>query len=125
MIAVDRVSLRAGAFAVADLSFTVPSGEYAVLMGRTGSGKTTILEAICGLKPVVAGAIRLNHVDVTDLRPAERGVGYVPQDLALFSTLSVHDNLAFALRVRGWSADAIAGRVEELADWLGLTHLLH
>src|SRR5262245_25763954 len=106
MIAVERVSLRAGAFAVDDLSFTVPAGSYAVLMGRTGSGKTTILEAICGLKPVHAGAIRLHDVDVTALRPAERGVGYVPQDLALFPTHTVYDNIAFALHVRGWREDA-------------------
>jgi ABC-type sugar transport system ATPase subunit len=124
MIVVDRLSLRAGAFAVDDLSFEVPTGAYAVLMGRTGTGKTTLLEAICGLKTVRAGTIRLLGVDVTHLRPAERGVGYVPQDLALFSTHTVRQHLGFALEVRRWPQRAIDDRVDELADLLGVRSLL-
>ncbi|SVD01091.1 uncharacterized protein METZ01_LOCUS353945, partial [marine metagenome] len=69
-------------------------------MGRTGCGKTTILEAICGLRPhVISGTIRLNDSDVTHLKPAERGIGYVPQDSALFETMSIFENVAFALRL--------------------------
>ncbi len=86
MIHIDDLSIRLGAFALTGLSLQVGQGEYAVLMGRTGSGKTTLLEAIAGLKPIQQGAIRLLGDDVTRLRPAERGVGYVPQDLALFPT---------------------------------------
>lgn len=124
MIAVDGLAVRAGAFAVDGLSFTVASGEYAVLMGRTGCGKTTLLEAICGLKRVHAGRIRLRHGDVTDLPPAARGVGYVPQDLALFPTHTVRDHLGFALDVRGRAAAEIEKRVTELADMLKIGHLL-
>jgi ABC-type sugar transport system ATPase subunit len=124
MIAVEHLSLRVGAFALMDVGFTVPSGQYAVLMGRTGSGKTTLLEAICGLKPVAAGAIRLNDRDVTRLKPAERGIGYVPQDAALFSTMTVREHLAFPLMIRKWNAAEIAPRVAELADLLGLTKLV-
>jgi len=124
MIVVDRLSLRAGTFAVDDLSFEVPIGAYAVLMGRTGSGKTTLLEAICGLKAVTAGSIRLLGLDVTDLAPAERGVGYVPQDLALFPTHTVRQHLAFALEVRRWPRPHLEERVEELAQLLGITRLL-
>ena len=124
MIVVSSLSIRAGAFALNDVSFTVKAREYAVLMGRTGCGKTTLLEAICGLKPIEHGWIELDGVDVTQKKAAERGIGYVPQDLALFSTLTVHDHLAFALRVRKWSAPAIGSRVEELAELLGLSHLL-
>jgi ABC-type sugar transport system ATPase subunit len=124
MIVVDRLSLRAGAFAVDDLSFEVPTGEYAVLMGRTGTGKTTLLEAICGLKPAHAGSIRLLGVDVTQLRPAERGVGYVPQDVALFPTHTVREHLTFALEVRRSPQAAIDERVAELAELLGIQRLL-
>ncbi len=60
-------------------------------MGRTGAGKTTLLEAICGLKPIRSGTIHLLGVDVTHLKPAERGVGYVPQDLALFRPIRCVD----------------------------------
>jgi ABC-type sugar transport system ATPase subunit len=124
MIAVDNLSLRSGAFAVDGLSFTVPTGAYAVLMGRTGCGKTTLLEAVCGLKPVVAGRIRLMDRDVTDLHPSQRGVGYVPQDLSLFPTLRVRENLGFALDVRRWSKADVDCRVGELAELLGLGRLL-
>lgn len=124
MIAVEHLTIRIGTFALADIAFAVPTGQYAVLMGRTGTGKTTLLEAICGLKPVVAGAIRLNERNVTRLKPAERGIGYVPQDAALFSTMTVREHLAFPLMIRKWNREKIEGRVVELAEMLGLTPLL-
>jgi ABC-type sugar transport system ATPase subunit len=124
MIQLDDLALRAGSFSLAGLSLTVAAGEYAVLMGKTGCGKTSLLEAICGLRPPSAGRIILLGRDVTRLRPAERGVGYVPQDLALFPTLSVRDHLAFSLVVRRWPGAQIAERVGELADLLGIAHLL-
>ena len=124
MIEIQNLSVRAGAFELTDVSFTVPNGEYGVLMGRTGCGKTTILESISGLKPVSGGVIKLMGVDVTRLKPAERGIGYVPQDGALFSRMTIRDHLAFALRIRKWRGAAISRRVTELAELLGLAHLL-
>lgn len=124
MIAVENLALSVGAFALEGLSFEVASGQYAALMGRTGSGKSTILEAICGLRLVRAGRIWLLGLEVTHLKPAERGIGYVPQDLALFPTMTVREHLTFALRVRGWDRPAIDRRVDELAGLLGLGHLL-
>jgi len=124
MISLKTVSVRAGTFSLANLSLEVGTGQYAVLMGKTGSGKSTVLEAICGLKRVTAGSIALLDRDVTYLKPAERGVGYVPQDLALFQNLTVHEHLAFALEVRHEKRPAIARRVEELAELLGLGPLL-
>jgi ABC-type sugar transport system ATPase subunit len=124
MIAIDNLHLHAGAFALDGLSLTVPTGEYAVLMGKTGCGKTTLLEAICGLRHVRSGRIVLLGRDVTHLRPAERGVGYVPQDLALFPTLRVREHLAFALEVRRAPASEIAARVHEMAGLLGIAGLL-
>src|SRR5262245_13114818 len=124
MILLDSVCLRAGAFALDGLSLHIDTGAYAVLMGKTGCGKTTLLEAICGLKPVRPGRIVLLDRHVTALRPAERGVGYVPQDLALFPTLTVREHLAFALTVRRWPGPASADRVAELAGLLGIGQLL-
>ena len=124
MIEFQNVSLRAGNFALDDVSFHVATGQYAVLMGKTGRGKTTLLEAICGMRPVVRGDIRLMGRNVTALSPAERGVGYVPQDLALFPTFSVREHLAFALQVRRAPRANIEARVAELAELLGIEHLL-
>jgi ABC-type sugar transport system ATPase subunit len=124
MIAVENLCVRAGGFALENVSFTVPTGEYAALMGRSGSGKTTLLEVICGLRPAESGTVRLLGQVVSHLRPGERGVGYVPQDLALFPTRTVRQHLAFALALRRWDAAAIDERVAELAGLLGVAHLL-
>lgn len=124
MIELHDVTLRAGNFELRDLRLNVPDGAYCVLMGRTGGGKTTILEAICGLRPVVRGTIRVGGRDVTRLRPGERGMGYVPQDLALFPTLTVREHLEFALRLRRASAALLRERVEEMSALLGIGKLL-
>jgi ABC-type sugar transport system ATPase subunit len=102
----------------------VPTGRYGVLMGKTGCGKTTLLETICGLRRALSGTVRLLDCDVTRRRPADRAIGYVPQDLALFSTHSVRDHLAFALVVRGRPKGEIDARVGELSALLGVAHLL-
>lgn len=124
MIHVENLSIRAGDFQLSNLSFTVPTGGYGVLMGRTGSGKTTILESIIGLRRITGGTIRLCNRDVTQMNPALRGIGYVPQDGALFSRMSVRDHLAFALMIRHEPSAAVDRRVGELSRLLGITHLL-
>lgn len=124
MIELSNVSLRAGEFELCDISFTVPTGIYAALMGRTGCGKTSLLEAICGLRRIAAGTIRVDTVDVTDWSPGHRGIGYVPQDLALFPTFTVAEHLQFAMRIRKWKNADIADRTAELAAVLGIEHLL-
>ena len=124
MIHLDNLAVRSGTFALENVSLQVPTGAYAVLMGKTGCGKTTLLEAVCGLRPVHAGRVILCDRDVTRLRPADRGVGYVPQDLVLFPTLTVRDNMGFALHARHWAAPDLAVRVTEMAEMLGVTHLL-
>lgn len=124
MIELDNLSLRAGSFSLSNVNLTVPQGTYAVLMGGTGQGKTSILEVICGLKPVASGRVRLGGRDVTHWKPADRGVGYVPQDLALFPTISVRGHLEFALKLRRWTAAAIHERVTKISQLLGITPLL-
>jgi molybdate/tungstate transport system ATP-binding protein len=124
VIAVANLTIRQGAFSLTGLSFIVPANRYAVLMGPSGCGKTTILEAIAGLRSITSGTIRLASRDVTRLRPADRNIGYVPQDGALFPTMTVRDNLGFALSIRGAPTADISQRTNELAKWLNLTSLL-
>ncbi len=124
MIALEQVTVHAGAFVLRDLSLVVPAGSHTALMGRTGAGKTTLLEAVCGLRPVSAGRIVVGSRDVTRESPAARGVGLVPQDGALFQHLTVREHLAFSLVVRHWNRDRAAARVDELAAWLRLGPLL-
>jgi len=124
MIMLDAVTVRSGGFELRDVRFAVPTGSYGVLMGRTGSGKSTVLEAICGLRPVAAGTIRLGNRDVTRLPAAARDIGYVPQDRVLFSHMSVGRQIALPLEVRRWPRDTILPRVVEVAALLGIEPLL-
>jgi ABC-type sugar transport system ATPase subunit len=93
-------------------------------MGRTGSGKTTLVETICGLRRSTSGRVILNGREVTRLAPAARGIGYVPQDRALFMTMTVRENLGFALRLRRADSAAMHLRVTKLAEMLGIAGLL-
>ncbi|MCL4110602.1 UNVERIFIED_CONTAM: hypothetical protein GTU68_060493 [Idotea baltica] len=93
-------------------------------MGKTGCGKSTIIEAICGLREVHNGQILLNGDDITSLLPGQRSIGYVPQDGALFTHMTVEKNIGFALKLRKWEKSKIENRVIELSNALGITHLL-
>ena len=124
MIRLEHITINQGAFGMRDVCLEIPQGAYAVMMGSTGSGKTTLLEVICGLRQPDSGRILINGKDVTRATPAARDVGYVPQDGALFKTMSVFEQIAFALSIRRTPSAIIAARVEELAGQLGITHLL-
>lgn len=124
MIELDEVSIRSGAFALSNVNLSIGGGTYAVLMGGTGQGKTTILEAICGLRAVTSGKVKLCGADVTHCKPADRGVGYLPQDLGLFPMMTVRGHLEFALRIRRLPKQQMNNRVEELAHVLGIEPLL-
>lgn len=124
MIELRDITWQAGSFRLEGVSFAVAPAGYSVLMGRTGCGKTTLLEIICGLRRVAGGRVLVGGRDVTDLPPGERGIGYVPQDGALFPTMTVREQLGFALRIRRRPAGETAARVRELAGQLGIAHLL-
>jgi len=124
MIETRNLTIRAGAFCLQDVNILIPSGAYGVVMGKTGSGKTTLLEAICGLKQVISGRILFEGQDITDQKPAGRGIGFVPQDGALFETMTVRRHLEFAVRLRRWPKAEIDHRVGQLANMLEIDHLL-
>ncbi|MGI9077801.1 MAG: ATP-binding cassette domain-containing protein [Gemmatimonadaceae bacterium] len=104
MIALDGLIARAGTFELRDVSFTVPSGGYGVVIGAAGSGKTTLLETIAGVRPRRGGRISLRAGSSGEVRnvdgipPEDRGIGFVYQHGYLFPHLSVEENVAYGAR---------------------------
>ncbi len=106
------------------VDLVVPEGGFAVLVGSSGCGKSTLLRSLAGLETVDAGTIRLAGRDVTKLAPRERDVAMVFQSYALYPHLTVRENLAFGLKIRGAPKAEIESRLREVGDMLGLDALL-
>ena len=124
MLEVRDLETVAGDFRLKGISFAAPRGSYGVLLGPPGSGKSVLVETICGLRTPLRGRVFLGGRDVTDLPPRERRVGYVPQDYVLFPTKRVADNIVFGLRSRGVGRKEALRRVAPIVELLGIAHLL-
>ncbi|TIR99685.1 MAG: ABC transporter ATP-binding protein, partial [Mesorhizobium sp.] len=113
--------------AVSDLDLQIKDGEFVVLLGPTGAGKTTTLRLIAGLERPDSGTIYIGGHDATGLSPAERDTAFVFQQYSLYPHLSVFDNLAFPLRspARRFPEEAIRRRVEEVARMVRIDHKLN
>ena len=120
-IALEGVTKRyAGQVTVDGVSLEVEQGELFVLLGASGSGKSTVLRLIAGLIPPDDGVIRLEGRDVTDVSVQERGVGFVFQNYSIFRHMTVSENIEFGLRIRGVRKAKRAARRDELLDLVGL-----
>lgn len=117
---VRDLTARAGSFLIGPLSLQVPAGRVLVILGPSGSGKTTLLTVLAGLRPSLAGRVRLGGHDVTGWPPESRRIGMVFQDGALFPHLTVRQNIRFgpnALRLPGMAS------TDDLLGQLGISHL--
>jgi len=112
--------------ALNDVSFDVKDGEFFVLLGHTGAGKTTTLRVVAGLTNQDEGTVLFDGDSVNDLAPADRDVAFVFQQYSLYPTMSVYDNLAFPLRspLRKLSEEEIRRQVDIVAEKLHIDHLL-
>jgi sulfate/thiosulfate transport system ATP-binding protein len=121
MITVDAVTKRFDDFvALDDVSLTVEEGSLTALLGPSGSGKSTLLRVIAGLEIPDAGSVTINGGDATPLPPQKRGIGFVFQHYAAFKHMTVHDNVAFGLKVRKRPKAEVRAKVEELLALVGL-----
>jgi multiple sugar transport system ATP-binding protein len=112
--------------ALEDVSFSINDGEFFVLLGPSGAGKTTTLRVIAGLERQDSGSVSFDGETINGLTPPERDVGFVFQQYSLYPTMTVYDNLAFPLRspMRRTPEPEIKQRVQEAAEKLRITHLL-
>ena len=124
MIAFEHVSKTypGGVRAVQDFSLEIGEGETLVLLGTSGSGKTTVLKMVNRLVDPTSGRVLINGIDVTqqDVIDLRRGIGYAIQHIGLFPHLTVEDNIAMVPRLLNWSRDRIRERVSELLAMVGL-----
>jgi molybdate transport system ATP-binding protein/molybdate/tungstate transport system ATP-binding protein len=121
---VRGVQVKVGEFQLEGIDLTVDEGQYFVLLGPTGVGKTILLETLAGIHRVVRGRIWIDSQDVTDMPPEQRRISYVPQDYALFPNMNVRENIAFGLKIRQMGKSQIDEEVGKYAGRLGIAHLL-
>ncbi|MBW8015671.1 MAG: ABC transporter ATP-binding protein [Planctomycetes bacterium] len=124
MIQLKDISCRVGDFKLRNISMTIAGGSYFVLLGPAGSGKSILLECICGIRPIESGRILIDGKDITKLPPGTRNIGYVPQDYALFKHLSVADNIGFALKIQGQTRTQRTRQVSRVAEMLSIENIL-
>jgi multiple sugar transport system ATP-binding protein len=125
-VRLDGVSkrFRGGVVAADNVHLTVDPGEFIVLVGPSGCGKSTLLRMVAGLEEVTGGRVYIGDRDVTNQLPQERDVAMVFQSYALYPRMTVRKNMGFGLRMRGASRAQREKRVNEVAEVLGLGHLL-
>ena len=113
-----------GQVAVQGATFEVADGELMVLVGPSGCGKSTLLRMVAGLEEISGGTLTIGDRVVNDVAPKDRDIAMVFQSYALYPHMTVAENLAFGLKLRGHDKATIAKRVNEAAQTLGLTEML-
>jgi molybdopterin-binding protein len=124
MIAIKNLKVDLGDFLLQNINLEINSGEYFIILGPTGAGKTVLLEAIAGLYPVLEGEVWIEGREIARLNPEKRRIGIVYQDYSLFPHLSVEENIAFGLKLRKCPKASIKEKVNDIAEIVGVTHLL-
>ncbi len=123
MLRIESLSITLGGFSVRDVSLEIPHGEYFIILGPTGAGKTVLLETIAGIHTPDSGRIFLGDREITSTEPRLRNIGMVYQDYMLFPHLTVEDNIAFGLRRKKIPRDEQHLIVKDMCALLEIGHL--
>ncbi len=124
MLKIDNISISLGEFNLSNISLSIDKGDYYVLMGKSGAGKTVLLEMIAGLTIPDNGKISIDGVDITNERIQKRKVGIVFQNYAIFPHLTVMQNIGYSIRKNKYSKDQKIRLITEYAELTEVTHLL-
>jgi ABC-type Fe3+/spermidine/putrescine transport system ATPase subunit len=125
MINISKLRVEFKDFTLQEIDLDIESGDYFMLVGPTGSGKTILLETIAGLHSMKSGAIRIDGRDISLLEPEKRNIGMVYQDCALFPHLSVAENVAFGLKLRHITPQNLKSVLEEISSLVSISHLMN
>jgi ABC-type Fe3+/spermidine/putrescine transport system ATPase subunit len=125
MVRIENLNITLGEFNLRDINLRIREGEYFVLLGPTGAGKSVLLECVAGLYRQDSGGLLIGGRDVTRRDPEERNLGYVPQDYALFPNMTVRQNLSYGLKARKTPVPEMREKVSAMMDQLGISHLEH
>ena len=125
MLTVDNISKKFSGFSLEKVSFNVEKGDYFILLGESGAGKSMLLEIIAGLVNPESGSIFLEGKDITRERIQDRKIGLVFQDYAIFPHLSVRENIAYSLHGTKLTHLQKKENVQSTAEQLGIADLLH
>ena len=115
---------NAAQYSVKDFDLHIKNKEFIVFVGPSGCGKSTTLRMVAGLEDISKGTLMIDHKVMNDVAPKDRNIAMVFQNYALYPHMTVFDNMAFGLKLRKYSKDAIQERVAAAADILGLTEFL-
>lgn len=124
MIVIKNLKVNLGDFLLQNINLDIEPGEYFIVLGPTGAGKTVLLESIAGLYPVLEGEVRIGDKEITDLSPEKREIGIVYQDQVLFPHLSVEKNIAFGLKMRKCPKNEAKAKIDAIVEVVGISHLL-
>ncbi len=124
MIELRDLCVDLGEFKLDEINLSVKKGEYIVIMGPSGAGKTLLLQTILGIVKPRKGRVIIDGRNATELPPEKRNLSYVPQNYALFPHMTVYDNIAFGLRIRGYKDLEIFSNVREVSEIMGIKYLL-
>jgi len=124
MLRLKNINKRLGSFALKEINLEIPEGEYFVLLGRSGSGKTQLLELIAGLSSPDSGEIWVNGRNVTRDKIQERKTGLLFQDYAVFPNMTVFGNIAYPLHSKKLSRDLIVRQVNAIAGEMNIKGIL-
>ncbi len=124
MLEIKDIKLKLGRFALNNIDLKINIGEYFVILGPSGAGKTVLLETIAGLYTPDKGYILYNKDDMVLLPPEKRDIGFVYQDYELFPHMTVEDNIIFGLKIRKMDKSIIAEKLYKLVSMLKIEHLL-